>query len=275
MNTSVFVTMLWIGIAQPSFDFFKPTTPERPYAVMVHRGRMDLAPENTRPAIKACIARKYEWVEIDVRSTRDGQHVVFHDGAVDDKTDGRGLVSELSLEEIKKLDAGSTFSKEFSGERILTFRELLLLARNRINVYVDCKDVDPKRLVTEILDTRMERQVVVFDDLDILEQVKEISGSRIPIMPKWRPELGLESWVEHVQPAAVEINADDVTEDFCRRFQELGVVVQAKVLDDDDRPDVWRRMLAAGVQWFQTDRPDELIAECTTASTTRAGESRK
>jgi glycerophosphoryl diester phosphodiesterase len=265
MNATVFVTMLWIGIAQPSFDFFKPTTPERPYAVMVHRGRMDLAPENTAPAIEACIERGYEWVEIDVRRTRDGQHVVFHDSTVDDKTDGRGLVSELTLEEIKKLDAGSAFSAEFAGERILTFAELLQLAKNRINVYVDCKDIDPNLLVTEILDAGMERQVVVFDDLDVLAELTRISERRIPIMPKWRPEFGIEAWVGGVMPAAVEINADEVTEDVCRRFRGLGVIVQAKVLDDDDRPDVWRRMLDLGVQWFQTDRPDELIAECSGA----------
>jgi len=108
----------------------------------------------------------------------------------------------------------------------------------------------------------MERQVVVFDDPDVLAEVQRLSEGTIPIMPKWHPEFGIDPWVARLQPAAVEINADEVTEERCRHFQGLGIVVQAKVLGDDDRPDVWRRMLEAGVQWFQTDRPDELIAAC-------------
>ena len=270
MNTSILIAVVWAGLAQPSFEFFQTNTPERPFAVMVHRGRMDLAPENTAPAIEACIERGYEWVEIDVRLTRDGKHVVFHDGMVDGKTDGQGAVSALTLDEIKKLDAGSKFSADFAGERVLTFSELLRLAKERINIYVDCKDIDPKLLVTEILDAGMECQVAVFDDPDVLVEVNRLSDNRIPIMPKWHPEFGIQPWVDGLQPAAVEINADEVTEEICRQFRELGVVVQAKVLGDDDRPDVWRRMLDAGVQWFQTDRPDDVIAECTAAITAPA-----
>lgn len=259
----------FVADAQPSFDFYKTDTPDRPLAVMVHRGRMDLAPENTAPAIEACIERGYEWVEIDVRLTKDHHHVVFHNGEVDGKTDGTGAVSDLTLEEIKKLDAGIKFSDAFKGERILTFPELLQLAKRRINIYIDCKDVDPELLVTEIRDARMERQVVVFDDPHVLAEVKLLSEGKIPIMPKWHPEFGIEPWVARLQPAAVEINADEVTQERCHRFQNLGVVVQAKVLGDDDRPEVWRRMLDAGVQWFQTDRPDALIEACSISEQTR------
>lgn len=261
------VAFVSVGYAAPVFEFFKPDTPQRPFAVMVHRGRMDLAPENTAPAIEACIAHGYEWLEIDVRLTEDGHHVVFHDAHVDEKTNGSGAVSELTLSEIKSLDAGSAFSKEFAGVKILTFAELLHLTKGKINVYVDCKDVNPDRLVSEILSANMANQVVVFDDLDVLTRVRQLSGNRIPIMPKWHPEFGIDDWVHRVKPAAVEINAEEVTPEVCRRFHALGVVVQAKVLDANDRPEVWRRMLTAGVQWFQTDRPDELIAECVAVPT--------
>lgn len=261
------IALVSASFASPVFDFFRPDTEERPFAVVVHRGRMDLAPENTAPAIEACIARGYEWVEIDVRRSRDGHHIVFHDSRVDGKTNGIGAVSDLSLDAIKSLDAGSSFGPEFAGEKILTFDELLHLAKQRINVYVDCKDVDPERLVAEILIAGMANQVVVFDDLDVLARVRQLSDNRIPIMPKWHPEFGIEDWVYRIRPVAVEINAEEVTPEVCARFQALGVVVQAKVLDANDRPEVWRRMLAAGVQWFQTDRPDELIAECAAVPT--------
>jgi glycerophosphoryl diester phosphodiesterase len=267
MTATTVWAVLWVAVTQPAFDFFKTDTPERPFAVMAHRGRMDLAPENTVPAIQACIDQGYEWVEIDVRLTRDGRHIVFHDSSVDGKTDGHGAVSELTLDEIKRLDAGIRFSDRFAGEKILTFAELLQLGKGRINVYVDCKDIDPGLLTREILDAGMERQVVVFDELEVLAEVTRYSEGKVPIMPKWHPEFGIEQWVNRVKPAAVEIDAEDITKEICQQFQNLGVVVQAKVLNENDRPEVWRRLLGYGVEWFQTDRPDDLIAECSLALT--------
>src|SRR6266581_6204707 len=58
------------------FSFFEPLRPPRPFQVMVHRGAANQAPENTRPALQRCIEDGFEWAEIDVRLTKDGQHVL-------------------------------------------------------------------------------------------------------------------------------------------------------------------------------------------------------
>src|ERR1041385_8623410 len=64
------------GAAQ--FSFFEPIQPPRPFQVMVHRGAANQAPENTRPALQRCIEDGFEWAEVDVRLTKDGQHVLSH-----------------------------------------------------------------------------------------------------------------------------------------------------------------------------------------------------
>jgi glycerophosphoryl diester phosphodiesterase len=143
---------------------------------------------------------------------------------------------------------------------VLTLGEGLALARNRVNLYLDCKDIDPARLAREVLDAGMGRQVVVYDSPEVLQKVRAAAGEAIGLMTKWRPRFGLDPWVDRVRPHAVEIDAADVTAQVCREFHGRGIKVQAKTLDDDDRPEVWDRVAAAGVDWVQTDRAEEVLA---------------
>jgi glycerophosphoryl diester phosphodiesterase len=69
----------------------------------------------------------------------------------DDKLDASGRVRDHTMAEVRAADAGSKFSPRFAGERILTPEEGLRLARGRINPYLDCKDVDPALLASEVL----------------------------------------------------------------------------------------------------------------------------
>jgi len=253
----VFVALSW---SAAGFEFFQPVDPSRAFQVMAHRGASGQAPENTRPALKRAADEGFEWAEVDVRLTKDGHHVIFHDSEVDGKTDGHGRVEDFSIDEIRELDAGSWFSKRFRGERILTLKECMAIARGRLNLYLDCKHVDPVLLADEILDAEMEKQVVVFDDPPVLAKVQKRSKGRIAIMPKWRPAFGTESWVAKWRPDAIEIDAADVTPEICRWFHDNGITVQAKVLGEDDRPEVWDRVLAAGVDWLQTDLAEDIIA---------------
>lgn len=242
------------------FPFFEPVQPPRSLQVMAHRGAMTRAPENTAPAVEASIADTVEWVEVDVRLTRDGQHVLFHDDTLDDKTAAHGRVREHTLAELREADAGSKFARRFAGQRILTLAEGLKLARGRVNLYLDCKDVAPASLAREVLAAEMGRQVVVYDKPEVLRAVRAEAGEAIGLMAKWRPAFGLESWIDEVRPHAVEIDAADVTPEACRAFHRRGIKVQAKTLGEDDRPEVWDRVAEAGVDWVQTDHADEIVA---------------
>ena len=252
--------LLLASVPAAGVDFFEPVQPPRPFQVMAHRGALQQAPENTAPALERCVEDGFEWAEVDVRLSKDGHHVIFHDGQVDGKTDGTGEVGQLNLEDIAALDAGSWFAPRFVGERVLTLKECLNLSKGRLNLYLDCKHTDPALLVEEIQAAGMESQVVVFDALPVLAEIKRLSEGQIPSMPKWHAEYGTEEWVAKWRPEAVEINAGEITPDICARFHANGVRVQAKVLGEDDRPEVWDRMIAAGVDWLQTDRSEDILA---------------
>lgn len=242
------------------FEFYEPVRPPRPFQVMVHRGAASQAPENTRPAIEHCIADALEWAEVDVRLSKDGRHVLAHDGRLDGKTHGKGLLKELTLAELKKLDAGAWFAPRFAEERLLTLAECLELAKGRINLYLDCKDINQELLAEEVVKAGMERQVVVYDDLESVKRVQKASRGKVPTMTKWHAKYGIADWLEAAGVAAVEIDADEVTAEVCRAFHEKGIKLQAKVLDEWDRPEVWDKAVAAGVDWLQTDLPEEIIA---------------
>ena len=76
---------------------------------IAHRGASGTFPENTLSAFRAAIDARADMCELDVQLTRDGAVVVIHDETVDRTTDGQGEIAELTLEELKRLDAGAKF----------------------------------------------------------------------------------------------------------------------------------------------------------------------
>jgi len=83
-----------------------------------HRGASAVAPENTYAAFERAITDGGAYTETDVRATSDGALVLVHDATLDRTTDGSGPVAGLTLEELRRLDAGSWFDASFRGQRV-------------------------------------------------------------------------------------------------------------------------------------------------------------
>ncbi len=99
--------------------------------VAAHRGASGSTPENTIAAFREAVRLGAHQIELDVRATADGQLVIVHDASVDRTTNGRGRVSRLTLDQLRRLDAGSWKGRRFRGERIPTLVEALrVLPRN-------------------------------------------------------------------------------------------------------------------------------------------------
>ncbi len=97
--------------------------------VIAHRGHSIALPENTLEAYRRAIELGAEMIECDVNMTRDGHLVMIHDWTLERTTDGTGRVADLTLDEVRALDAGSSFSPEFAGCRVPTTLEALELGR--------------------------------------------------------------------------------------------------------------------------------------------------
>jgi glycerophosphoryl diester phosphodiesterase len=115
----VLVSLIYYGV-----QALLRTPPLTPLQIIAHRGGPKYAPENTMAAFRNAIDQSADWLEFDVQMTKDGALVVIHDETVDRTTDGTGAVRDLTLEQIRALDAGQ-------GEKVPTFQEVLELAKTR------------------------------------------------------------------------------------------------------------------------------------------------
>ena len=105
-------------------------------AIFAHRGASTRAPENTLAAFEMAVAENADGIELDVKLSADGHVVVIHDMTVDRTTGTHGRVKDLSLADLRALDAGSFFSEKFRSEKIPTLEEVFeaLGKRTFINV---------------------------------------------------------------------------------------------------------------------------------------------
>ncbi len=117
--------------------------------VIGHRGAAGYAPENTLASIRKAADIGIQWVEFDVRLTRDGQPILLHDETLQRTTDGHGNVSAMDFSELQGLDAGQWFGPNFSGESIPSLSETLkLLAQLNVGANVEIKSIVGREVET-------------------------------------------------------------------------------------------------------------------------------
>jgi glycerophosphoryl diester phosphodiesterase len=109
------------------------------FTAIAHRGASAYYPENTLPSFEGAIAMGADMVELDVQLTSDKEVVVFHDEKISRCTDGRGKIADHTLSELKKLDAGNWYGKDFKDTRIPTLAEVLGVCKNKIAVNIEIK----------------------------------------------------------------------------------------------------------------------------------------
>ena len=148
-----------------------------------HRGASAAAPENTYAAFEGAIAEGAVYTETDIRLTSDGELVLVHDPTLDRTTSGRGPVSAMTLEELRALDAGAWFGREFSGEQIPELTEFLrwIEARTPFGAALEVKAKGIGGRVAELARTSPARDhlaIYAFDPAEI--QAAKAARPEIP-----------------------------------------------------------------------------------------------
>lgn len=221
-----------------------------------HRGEHLHHPENSLPAIQAAIDIGMDYVELDVRTSSDGQLVLMHDPTVDRMTDGKGLIKDMTLEEIRKLDLGARFPGQFPALRIPTFDEALELARGKIGIYVDTKNAKPEDLVAAIERHGMGDHVMFWSER--ISFLKLIAALR----PSWKllPEAFNPNHLHEVMTVLHPQVLGFDSRDFDERTIKAAHDANAGIFVDLNSPQDWDDGIAASVAGIQTDWPAELMA---------------
>ncbi len=122
---------------------------------IAHRGASAYEPENTLRAFETGIAMGATMLELDVHLSRDGQPVIIHDADLSRSTSGAGRVYDMTLAQLKGLDAGQ-------GEQIPTLAEVIDLVRGRAELYIELKGQQTPQPVVEVLrSAAFENQAIV------------------------------------------------------------------------------------------------------------------
>jgi glycerophosphoryl diester phosphodiesterase len=146
------------------------------FVTIGHRGAMGLEPENTLRSFVAAEQAGLDVIELDLHLSKDGALVVMHDPDVDRTTDGSGPVAEMTLEELRALDAGR-------GERVPVFEEVLEAVSTPLQAEI--KDREAARALAEVINARglAERvEVSSFHDEALTEISRLVPGVRTALI---------------------------------------------------------------------------------------------
>lgn len=151
--------------------------------VQAHRGASGYAPENTLPAFQMAVDMGADGIECDIHFSKDGHFIVCHDETVDRTSNGTGIISEMTLDEIKALDFGSKFDEKFKDTKAPTLEEMLDVVKDMSIINIEIKEFGKGRDEEAILNQFygilssygiVERVIVSSFDARLLKHLKEL-----------------------------------------------------------------------------------------------------
>ena len=228
--------------------------------VIAHRGVHNGIPENSLPAYQKAIDLGCDFVEIDVRTTKDSQFVSIHNSAVDTYVEGvSGAVRDMTLSELKELDIDSRIDKKWENTQIPTFEEILQLCKGKIGIYLDLKDAPVPELMKIIRKYEMEQDIIWYISSEYLlgmQDYNQVFGKSFP-MPDPHSEDNLTNVLEKLNPCIIATDMGDLSESFVSKSHKYG----AKVFVDEDQGTQaeWGKIIRWKTDGIQTDNPEKLI----------------
>jgi len=232
--------------------------------VIAHRGASGLAPENTMAAFERAVELGVLFIETDLHLTRDARFVAIHDATLERTTNGRGKVSDFTLAELRGLDNGIWYDRQYEGQRLPTLEDILEFARKRdVVFYLEVKYEAAWGMHHALVGALQKEQdaartIVISFDASTIESVRKLDAS---IMTGLLIEEGNHNGAVR---KALDVGARQicprnslVTNELVAEAHSADLLVATWTVDDADE---MRRVIAAGADGVMTDFPDRLMA---------------
>ena len=231
--------------------------------VIAHRGDHTIAPENSTLSIQHAILDGADYVELDIRTTKDGKMVLMHDGTVDRMTNGHGKINELSFDTIRSLKLYNKSITYSDTLQVPTFEEALAICKNKINVYLDFKNANVQQAYDAIMKANMKNQLVVYINTpNQFEDWRKYAPGMPLILSLNAKVKDSAAMFQYLAQNPIDILDGNWTEYSAETVKAAGVKgvpvwadMQASIEDDL----YWEKGIKLGLKGIQSDHPKELV----------------
>lgn len=242
-----------------------------PFRIIAHRGASGYAPENTMVAFERAVEIGATEVETDVAFTRDRRLLLFHDFTLERTTNGTGEPEDHTLDELKRLDAGSwhdprlSWDRDYRGERLITLEELLDRFGSSLTYHIELKKPMPGLVpaVVEAIERHGLVDHVFLCAIENEEGLREALSLSPDLRIAWAPERLLKEAPERAVErcaangfAMITLNADNQSPELVRLAHSLGIEARSSGISSREK------MIAAaeiGCNGMTINWPDWLI----------------
>lgn len=230
---------------------------ENRFQLIAHRGASSICPENTRSAFLKALEIEADWIEADIRLSKDGRWVIIHDPDLKKHIGTRQKVEALTLAELKQYDLGSWFGFEFKGETILTLEEACHLILPRASLILDVKtEGQPSALAAslkQVLERENQRKVLLSSfSLSFLKECHRVMPDILLGYLFDHPNM-LKTWLAYKEPLySLHPHQSLFTSEMVERAHSKGLKVFVWTVNRaQDMEEVMKR----GADGFFTDFP--------------------
>jgi len=241
----------------------KLPTAKNKIIVIAHRGDHTMAPENSLLSIQNAIDDGVDYVELDIRTTQDSQLVLMHDATVDRMTNGHGKIAEMKFDSIRNLKLYNKNAPTSDTLLVPRFEEALAICKNKINIYLDFKNADVKKVYEAIRDAHMLDQMVVYINtpMQFVEWRKQVPSMPliVSLNAKVKDSIEMFKYLSSVNIDILDGNWNEYTQETVQAALSKGVPVWADMQAAVEGEAYWNKGIELGLLGIQTDHPKELI----------------
>ena len=255
------ITLYFVSCNSGNDEKIELTKYRRKINLIAHRGASDAAPENTLAAVKKALQSQADFIEVDVHQTKDGAVILMHDATVNRTTNGQGAIANLTLAEIKKLDAGLWYDSAYRHERVPTLNEILQLVKGQKKLLIEIKkgqngfyDGIEENILTIIQENKAHNWCIVqsfYDQVlgniwknEFAVPTHKLIVGKIPFIPLYFDHrLRWGNFDKYDRAIAINANQYFTTQGFVKELHNSGFKTYPWTVDD---PQAINRVLAMG-----------------------------
>lgn len=232
--------------------------------IIAHRGASGYAPENTRGSILKGLELGCDGFEVDVQLAACGEVVIFHDFTLERTTSGSGSLRDKKLHDLKKLDLGSWFSKEFKGEEIMTLEELLnIVPKNKIlNIEIKVRYDEINKIEEKVIKIlkkagRIEGKVIISSfNHRIIKKINKLEPKLKTGLLLTAGVLDIENYIKinDLKIYSIHSYAEFTGREMVKKMNEIGVETYIWTVNNADEAKILKDF---GVTGIITNFPDK------------------